>query len=76
MPTLWLKNGSAPLGTIDDADLQLLRDQLEEESEEDTDYYITPMTIEFLEQNGASPDLVQILKLAVGDSEGVDVAWE
>ena len=76
MPTLWLKNGSAPLGTIDDADLQLLRDQLEEESEEDTDYYITPMTIEFLEQNGASPDLVQILKLAVGDSEGVDVVWD
>ena len=76
MPTLWLKNGSAPLGTIDDADLQLLRDQLEEESEEDTDYYITPMTIEFLEQNGASSDLVQILKLAVGDSEGVDVVWE
>jgi hypothetical protein len=76
MPTLWLKNGSAPLGTIDDADLQLLRDQLEEESEEDTDYYITPMTIEFLEQNGASPDLVQILKLAVGGSEGVDIVWE
>ena len=76
MPTLWLKNGSAPLGTIDDADLQLLRDQLEEESEEDIDYYITPMTIEFLEQNGASPDLVQILKLAVGDSEGVDVVWD
>ncbi len=76
MPTLWLKNGSAPLGTIDDADLQLLRDQLEEESEEDTDYYITSMTIEFLEGNGASPGLIEILKQAVGESEGADVVWQ
>jgi hypothetical protein len=76
MPTLWLKNGSAPLGTIDDADLQLLRDQLEEESEEDTDYYITSMTIEFLEENGASPGLIQTLKKAVGESDGVDVVWQ
>jgi hypothetical protein len=75
MPTLWLKNGEAPLGTIDDADLQLLRDQLEEESEEDTDYYITSTTIEFLEESGASPSLIEILKQAVGESEGADVAW-
>ena len=73
MITLSLKDGGAFLGTIDEADLKLLIDQLEEEDEQDTDYYITPMTIEFLEQNGASPGLLHVLKQAVGDSEGVDV---
>jgi len=76
MVKLSLKDSGTFLGTIDDADLQLLLDQLEEEDEGDTDYYITPMTIEMLEQNGASAGLISILKQAVGDSEGVDVVWE
>lgn len=76
MITLSLKDGGAFLGTIDEADLQLLIDRLEEEDEEDTDYYVTPMTIEMLEQGGASPGLIEILKRAVGDSEGVDVVWK
>jgi len=76
MIILSLKDDGAFLGTIDEADLKLLIDQLEEEDEQDTDYYITPMTIEFLEQNGANPGLIRILKQAVGDSEGVDVVWK
>ncbi len=75
MITLSLKDGGTFLGTIDAADLRLLVNQLEEEYEQDTDYYITPMTIDMLEQSGASPGLVRILKQAVGNSEGVEVAW-
>jgi hypothetical protein len=73
--TLSLKDGGASLGTIDDADLQLLMDQLEEESEEDTDYYINSATIDMLEQNGASDRLLALLKEAVGDGDGVDIVW-
>jgi hypothetical protein len=73
--TLALKDTGAPLGTIDDADLQVLRDQLEEESETDTDYFINAPTIDLLEQNGASAALVAMLQAAVGDSEGVEIAW-
>jgi hypothetical protein len=76
MVKLSLKDSGAFLGTIDDADLQVLIDQLEEEDEGDTDYYITPMTIDLLEENGASPGLVRILRQAVGDSEGVDIEWK
>lgn len=76
MFTLSLKDSGALLGTIDAADLQLLIDQLEEEHETDTDYYVCPATIELLEQNGASASLLKILKDAVGDSEGVEVAWK
>jgi len=75
MVKLSLKDTGEFLGSIDDADLQLLLDQLEEEDEGDTDYYITPLTIEMLEENGASPALIGILKQAVGDSEGVDIVW-
>jgi hypothetical protein len=76
MITLSLKDTGALLGTIDEADLRMLIDQLEEETEEDTDYYITAQTIDLLEKDGASVGLLQLLKTAVGGSEGVDVAWQ
>lgn len=76
MITLSLKDGGDVIGTVDEDDLQMLIDQLVEEDEEDTDYYITPMTIDLLEESGASAELVSMLREAVGDSEGVDIAWE
>lgn len=76
MITLSVKDSGRPLGEIDEADLQVLIDQLVEETEEDTDYYVNSMTIELLEQNGASARLVGLLKKAVGNSEGVDIVWQ
>ena len=76
MITLSLKDDGAFLGEIDEADLQLLVDQLEEEAEGDTDYYVSPLTIDLLEESGASPELVEILREAVGDSDGVDIVWQ
>lgn len=76
MYTLSLKDTGAVLGTIDDTDLQLLIDQLEEEHETDTDYYVCPATIEILRESGASRGLLQLLRDAVGTSEGVEVAWK
>ncbi len=75
MVTLSLKDGGEVLGTIEEADLQVLIDQLVEETDEDTDYYVNSLTIELLEQNGASARLLGLLKEAVGDSEGVDIVW-
>jgi hypothetical protein len=76
MFTLSLKDTGASLGTIEDADLQLLIDQLEEEHEKDTDYYVCPATVEILEKNGASASLIHILKEAIGSSEGVEITWK
>jgi hypothetical protein len=76
MITLSLKDSGAFLGAIVEADLRLLIDQLEEETEEDTDYYVTPLTIDLLERGGASASLIRLLREAVGSSEGVDVAWK
>ena len=76
MISLSLKDGGAVVGTIDEEELQLLIDQLEEESEEDTDYFISPATIDLLEQHGAGAHLADILRRAVGTSEGVEIVWQ
>lgn len=75
MITLSLKESGAVLGTINEADLKILVDYLEEESETDADYYITAETIDLLERDGAGSGLVALLRDAVGDSEGVDIVW-
>ncbi len=75
MITLSLKENGAVIGTIDEADLHFLIDQLVEETDTDTDYYIDPTTIDFLEQHGAGAELIALLKQAVGDSDGVEITW-
>ena len=75
MVTLSRADTGMVVGTVSDADFQMLVDQLEEESEEDTDYYVTAETIALLEERGASETLVAVLKRALGTAEGVDVSW-
>jgi len=70
------KNSGANLGEIDELDLQLLIDELEEESSTDQDYFIDATTIDILDRAGASPHLLALLRDVVGTSEGVDIRWE
>jgi hypothetical protein len=70
------KETGALLGSVSEDDLQLLVDQLEEEDADDTDYYVCADTIDLLESNGASADLLNILRQALGDAEGVEVSWK
>jgi processive 1,2-diacylglycerol beta-glucosyltransferase len=63
------------LGTVSDGQFQFLVDQLEEESLEDRDYAITPMTIAYFESQGADPDLIALLRRALGSREEVIVRW-
>jgi hypothetical protein len=76
MIVLKLKDSGTVVGRVSEEDFQFLVDQLEEESEEDTDYFITAATIEMLEQRGESPGLTELLKQAVaGSAEGVELSW-
>jgi hypothetical protein len=63
------------LGTITDAQLKFLVDALEEESTEDTDYYISADTIDMLEEDGADAQLLGLLRGALAGREGMDVRW-
>ena len=76
MPNLYNKKSGALLGAISEEDVQCLVDVLEEEDSKDVDYFIDLDTVDILEDNGASLDLVQLLRKAIGATEGVDVRWE
>jgi hypothetical protein len=64
------------IGSITEADLQVLVDALEEESLDDHDYYIDAATLDLVADGRASEHLVTVLRAALGDKEGVDVRWE
>jgi len=63
------------VGTITEAQLQFLIDQLEEESADDTDYYIDQATLALFEEVGAEADLLALLRQALGTREGIEVVW-
>lgn len=63
------------LGTVSDGDLQALIEALEEESSDDRDYYINAETIDLLAAT-ASPQIIDLLRGALGSSEGIEVRWE
>jgi processive 1,2-diacylglycerol beta-glucosyltransferase len=75
MISLREKGTDRPLGSITEAQLQFLIDQLEEEWLEDRDYAITPMLIEFFEGQGADPALIAVLKEALGGRDEVEIVW-
>ena len=64
------------LGSITEADLQVLVDGLEEESAEDQDYFIDEATIELLGDGRATEHLLGLLRRAVGTSDGVEIRWK
>ena len=64
------------IGTMTEADLEVLRDALEEESDDDQDYYIDPATIDVLGDGRATEHLMGLLRKALGTAEGVDIRWE
>jgi hypothetical protein len=64
------------LGSITEADLKVLQDGLEEESTQDQDYFIDAATIDVLGDGRATEHLLNLLRTALGSSEGVDIRWE
>jgi len=64
------------LGSITEADLQVLIDALEEESADDQDYYIDAATIDLIADGRATEHLVHLLRAALGGAEGVDIRWQ
>jgi hypothetical protein len=75
MIKLYEKDTRVFLGTITEAQLQFLIDQLEEESAEDTDYYINQATLDLFEDTGADTDLLALLRQALGTREDIEIQW-
>ncbi len=64
------------IGDLSGEDFQFLVDHLEEESSRDDDYFIDAPTVEMLDHVGASPNMVALLRGAVGTADGIDITWE
>lgn len=64
------------LGSITEADLQVLVDRLEEESANDQEYYVDRATVDLIADGRASDHLVGLLRTAVGAGDGVDIRWQ
>jgi hypothetical protein len=76
MPRLIRIDTDNVIGDISDKQLAFLVEQLEEEHEEDQDYFIDRDTLELLSDNGVDPELLAMLEKAIGDDDSMDIAWE
>ncbi len=76
MPRLIRLDTGDDIGTITDAHLKFLVEQLEEEHEEDDDYFVDKNTLELMADNGADPELLAMLEKAIGDDDSMNIAWE
>ena len=75
MINLHEKDTGRELGQISEEQLQYLIDNLEEEWLEDQDYAITPLLLEYFEGLGADPNLVTLLRDALGEKEVIEIVW-
>lgn len=76
MPRLIRIDTGDDIGTISDAQLKFLVEQLEEEHDEDQDYFIDRDTLELMSDNGGDPELLAMLEKAIGDDDSMNIAWE
>ena len=76
MIDLYLKDSNQLLGSITEADLQLLIDRLEETSSKDQDYFVDQDTLDFLADGRATDHLVNLLKKVIGTGAGVEIRWQ
>jgi hypothetical protein len=70
------KDTGKSLGMITEAQLQFLADQLEEESDTDTDYYLNRDTLERFVERDIDSQLLDLLLAALGDREEMEIEWQ
>ncbi len=75
MVKLYEKDREKLVAELSDEQFQFLVDHLEEESEEDTDYYLSTDTLDYLEEEGADPQMIQTLRKAMEGREDLEVRW-
>lgn len=65
------------LGSLTEKQLRFLVNHLEEEFEEDVEYYVDQATIDYLQEEGADRDLLDLLEEALADADdGVEIAYQ
>jgi hypothetical protein len=73
--TLVDDEGGRPVGRITEEQLAWLAERLEQESADDSDYYIDRPTLEMLAELGAEQTLIDMLGVALGERDGMTIRW-
>lgn len=76
MPRLYALDSGETILKITERQLTFLVDTLEEEHDEDRDYFISRDTLDFLKEEGCDDELYEALEEALGDEDELDIAWE
>lgn len=77
MITLREKGTNQLIGQINETQLKFLQDHLEEETETDDDYYLTPDTIDMLaDEEDSDEALIELLRKALGDKDELEIRFE
>ena len=69
------KESGLVIGSVTEKQLRFLTDQMEEESRDDTDYYISRDTLEVFEEQGIDRELLALLRSALGNREEMEIEW-
>lgn len=72
---LYIKDSGKLLGDVSDSQLQSILDLLEEEDDNDQDYYIDNDILDYMEEEGADAGLIAMLRPHVGEDEGIEIEW-
>lgn len=75
MIDIYNKRSGELIGAVTQEQLQFMQDQMEEESLRDRDYSITPLEIEYFLGQGADPELIDLLRNALGDKDEIVIEW-
>lgn len=68
------KDSGVAIG-ITEEQLRFLIDQLEEESDDDRDYYLNTTTLDMLAGKGIDAKLLKLLRGALGDRTEMEIEW-
>jgi len=72
---LYDKDSGKLLGDITEDQLRQLQSFLEEEDEEDSDYWINPEAIDYMEEEGLDPAVVKMLRDNCTSEDGMEIEW-
>ncbi len=75
MINLYDNESGAKLGTLTEEQLQFLKDQFEEESFDDQDYYINEDELENFQEAGADEALLTLLRNAMNGRSEMEIRW-
>ena len=76
MNTIRLVDTKEIIGTVSDEELDEIIDALEEETEDDQDYYVDANTLDYMEGLNVSANVLAMLKTALAAKESIDIEWD